>query len=320
MTKTIYIFIGLILFQIFIIILLAFKIISKQKIAFKKVVISSISKESITLLPRENLKYFYEPRENIVIEDGADWNPNIVKYTINSDALNERFEYSVNKPERTFRIISLGDSFTFGLSVDTKNNWTEVLEDKLNNYIKRCKKIEKIEIINLGVHGYDIPYEVERYRIRGTKYDADMILWMLFDPLRIKENMTPIINTCTSKLSYQKDVLKYIDCWIESQNLLIRKIGKPKITSFLTEKFQSIFKYFDKNIIVLDFLNNHNQILSNINKIKILNNFKIAKYLVYGEKNNKYYLYDGHPNKEGHIVIAEDVYGYLTKNKLIPCD
>ncbi len=315
-----YLILGLIILQIIVIGFLSFKIFQKQKNVLGKTSVSTISKDSINFIFTDNLKYFYEPRENIIIEDDTVWNPDIARYTINSDALNERFEYPLNKTKATFRIIALGDSFTYGLGVNTKDNWTEVLEENLNNYVKKCKKTKKIEVINLGVHGYDIQYEVERYRIRGVKYEPDMILWMLFDPLRIKEYMTPTINTCTSGLSYSKDVLQYKDCWVKSQDILIDKLGKSMIESFLKEKFQSIFKYFNKNVVVLDFLNNHNQILSSVSKIKIFSDFKIAKYLVYGDKKNEYYLYDGHPNQNGHIIIAEDVFNYLIKNKLLPCN
>lgn len=314
MKKKVFIFI--ILSQFVLIIFLFFQIKNKTNNTLG-ISINTIRSKDIQISVSNGLKYFYEPKANTTIEEHKDWLPNVVKYTINSDSLNERFDYQIKKSEDTYRIITLGDSFTYGLSVSTADNWTEILEDKLNKECK-IKKFKKIEVINLGVDGYDIPYEVERYRKRGIKYNPDMILWMLFDPIRIKEYMTPIINAC--QLTYEKDPLKYIDCWVKSEDLLIKKLGKPKIISFLKEKFQSISKYFNKNVVVLDFLNNHNSILNNINKIKILNNFKIAKYLVYGERDNKYYLYDGHPNQAGHKKIAEDVFEYLTKNKLIPCN
>ena len=66
-----------------------------------------------------------------VIEKVNEWGPNKGTYTINNDSLNERFNYSENKDKNTFRIITLGASYTYGLYVDTKNNWTEILEDIL---------------------------------------------------------------------------------------------------------------------------------------------------------------------------------------------
>src|SRR4030067_1940185 len=41
-----------------------------------------------------NLKYFYEPKAKNTIIEKPDWLDNSATYTINSDTLNERFEYS----------------------------------------------------------------------------------------------------------------------------------------------------------------------------------------------------------------------------------
>ena len=58
----------------------------------------------------------------------------------------------IKKNKDTFRIITLGDSFTFGMYINTKDNWTELLEDKLNSDMG-CKNISMFEVINLGVGG-----------------------------------------------------------------------------------------------------------------------------------------------------------------------
>ena len=131
-------------------------------------------------------------------------------YNINSDTFNERFDYEINKDDKTFRIITLGDSFTFGYIVDTKNNWTELLEDKLNQL--HCANFDKIEVINLGVVGYDIQYSVERFKLRGKKYNPDLVLWLLKgdDFQEIKEIVQPKwnkMNSEWSKLSVLDNVL-----------------------------------------------------------------------------------------------------------------
>ena len=36
--------------------------------------------------------------------------------------------------------------------------------------------------------------------------------------------------------------------------------------------------------------------------------------------NNNLYLPDGHPSKEGHNVIANDLFKYIINNKIIPCN
>src|SRR3989338_6577069 len=38
------------------------------------------------------------------------------------------------------------------------------------------------------------------------------------------------------------------------------------------------------------------------------------------ENSDYYFLNDGHPTEKGYQIIAEDLFKYLTKNKIIPCN
>jgi lysophospholipase L1-like esterase len=115
--------------------------------------------------------------------------PSQAKYTINKDTLNERYDYSVKKQPGVFRIMTIGDSFTYGLYTNTDRNWTELLEDKLNADL-RCQKSRKVEVINLAVNGYDITYTVERFLKRGIKYNPDLVIW----PIRSFKKLNEEIN------------------------------------------------------------------------------------------------------------------------------
>ena len=128
----------------------------------------------------DGLHYFYELIPNVELKSQHPFLPpgNYLTIVHNSDSLNERFEYSVEKPAGTYRIIALGDSFTFGALVDTKDNYPEQLEDLLNNEL-RCKNIGHFEVINLGVYGYDLWYSAERFLKRGEKYNPDLVLWFV---------------------------------------------------------------------------------------------------------------------------------------------
>ncbi len=103
-----------------------------------------------------NLKYFYEPKPDNSEIWKPDWLGKEIKNQINSDTLNDR-EYGAEfkKSDGTYRIITLGDSFTYGLYVDTYDSYPKVLESILNSRLS-CKNISKFEVVNLGVYAYDI--------------------------------------------------------------------------------------------------------------------------------------------------------------------
>ena len=126
-----------------------------------------------------NLRYYYELQPNSQKEEDFSYMrlSGSVIHTINADGLNEGREYAVKAPPRTFRIISLGDSFTEGAFVETDKNYSQVLEHMLNTQL-RCRNVDQYEVINLGVAGYDMQYNLERFKRKGMKYNPDLvILW-----------------------------------------------------------------------------------------------------------------------------------------------
>jgi hypothetical protein len=79
-----------------------------------------------------DFKHYAALKQSISPDEERFWDHTRAYYTFNQDGLNERYDYNTTKPDGIFRIITLGDSFTFGHFVDTKDNWTERLEDLLN--------------------------------------------------------------------------------------------------------------------------------------------------------------------------------------------
>ena len=71
------------------------------------------------------------------------------KTYINSKGLRDK-EYKIPKPDNTFRIIGLGDSVTFGASIDQNDTFLNLIEHELNNYYDK-----NIEVLNAGVSAYN---------------------------------------------------------------------------------------------------------------------------------------------------------------------
>jgi len=163
------ILIWIVLFELVVVAFLAVRIyLNQSKVLGETVSMNPINKDELIFSEEGNLKYFYERKPNSIDSKKQEWLPNNYDYeiTINAESLNERFDYSSDKPQDVFRIITIGDSFTYGKYVNTKENYPERLEDLLNKELK-CQNIKRFEVINLGMGGYDIEYSVHRFKIRG---------------------------------------------------------------------------------------------------------------------------------------------------------
>lgn len=68
-----------------------------------------------------------------------------------------------------YRILFLGDSFTCGYGVEKNEEFTDLLEKRLN-----------VDIINCGVIGFDIPHQVRYYKTQGKLLKPDLVVYAMF--------------------------------------------------------------------------------------------------------------------------------------------
>lgn len=76
----------------------------------------------------------------------------------------------LRKPAGINRIVSVGDSFTFGVDVGEFENFSALLNQH-----------EGLQVLNMGVPGYGIDQSYLKYREHGAKYEADTILFGIYD-------------------------------------------------------------------------------------------------------------------------------------------
>lgn len=303
--------------------------VNKNKTA--KISINSISKSSQIFPKVDNFNFFYEPAPNtnqIVYLKWMGLNYN-VNNLINADGLNQLSNYSILKPESVYRIITLGDSFTYGQNVNTKDNYPSQLEKKLN-YNLKCKNISKIQVINLGVGGYDISYSVERYKLKGKKYNPDLILWLFDgdDLYRINEKLIPksLKNLSDEKASgeYQKLIKNgiYYKAWTDAENYIINGYGgKDAMLEIAAKNLIRINDFYNGPLVAITFPYPITD-QGSLNTIKNFIDQHGHSYFFNGLTNiwqEKLSLPDGHPSTKGYAVIVDDVYNFLTKNDIIPC-
>ena len=106
----------------------------------------------------------FKVKPNLVTDKGD------ILIKTNSDGLRDR-EYG-EKANNTFRILLLGDSFTFDVGNDLKDSYGRLLERKLNSYNTNIK----FEVVNAGVFGYDTIQELDLFMRLRKKYNPDLVL------------------------------------------------------------------------------------------------------------------------------------------------
>lgn len=312
----------IVLVELIVAIYLGFLIYSKKNKVLGEVSVTPIDKETISYSADDKLEFFYEPNPNRVFTDTSSWLNGEVSYSINADALNERYEYQPDKGSAQYRILTLGDSFTYGEGANTEQNYPEVLEDLFG---ARCSG-QKIEVINLGVGGYDIAYSVQRYKERGQKYTPDLALWLLKDDdfYQVFEYMAPIIQEYNernqmfseNKLSPQEynDMIKTIN------DEYLKLHTQAESIQYGMDAMYSLTDIYNGKLLVFTFPTTNSSIKN------IMNNFsKTSEDVYYFEDiRNLYSLTkvhpDGHPTAEGYRMIAEDLFTYLTDSGLVSCN
>lgn len=289
-------------------------------------IVTTIPSAETTHLNDEEFEYYYKFQPGSWKEK-PDWLPYSVTYHINKDGLREFENYPIDKSDNTFRIITLGDSLTYGQQVNGADVWTEKLEKQLNEMQIGCG-FDKFEVINLGMPGFDVQYIVKHYKDLGQKYSPNLILWFETGHgfLRHNELTKPIVDKCFQKNSSKlpTDSLSMVDydiyneCFNEASLEIIEEYGQTELDQLLYDEYDKFFglAHTDRTVIFFSFLPENNisflervrQKHPELTYIRLLP--KITRDMV---------LPDGHPTVKTHQLIANQVTEYLT-DKFFSCD
>jgi lysophospholipase L1-like esterase len=82
-------------------------------------------------------------------------------------------EFEPAKPAGTFRILSLGDSRTFGWGLSETETYSAQLQELLRS---RPGNSNRIEVINAGVNGWSFPQMLVYFRDIGRQYQPDLVI------------------------------------------------------------------------------------------------------------------------------------------------
>ena len=282
---------------------------------------ANLNNKNLVFSKNGELAYSFEPEANTSDTDSPEWLGYTAKYTYNSDGLNERFNYPIDKPADTFRIITLGASYVFGLYVNTPENFSELLEEELNKF--SCSDYKKIEVINLGFPAYDIRYSVERYIRKGQKYNPDLLLWLLYDDnfIRVNEYILPI-----EKKFEEEGVPVYnpANHTYERNRRAIMEFNSQysleTILNYQRDSLSLLNKYYTGKLIIAYFPTMKKEYKNLINEF-ISTRKDITDYNEMTDVRNlsEYSFPDGHPNRKGHEIIEKDLFKVITGTVLSSC-
>ncbi len=251
--------------------------------------------------------------------------PTTVK--INSHGFRD-YEYPTDKPNNTFRIITLGDSYTFGQGVELNETYPKILERLLNERNDGLK----YEVLNFGVGGYNVAEKVEVLSYKAIKFDPDLVIFQYLDDDILnwtefrqieKEKMQEYaqkINKNVSELTGLQEQMVHLNTYRE----YLRKLK--------TERFDKTWKIVEKSFERLASITQNKTVLlladgdelqlSRLDKIcqtygwpilhkkEFLQKFPEEKLIIHPK--------DPHPTAFANSLIAKEIYKKLILKNLLP--
>lgn len=100
------------------------------------------------------------------------WNGNA--FTTNTHGMRDR-EYSLAKPEGTYRIALLGPSHVMGNGVADQETFESLVEQRLNEELAGTAR-RKFEILNFAVDGFTLPQQLAMLEDRVLQFAPDMVI------------------------------------------------------------------------------------------------------------------------------------------------
>jgi len=274
--------------------------------------------------PIDGLLYYYNIQPGITVEEQPPWGGSPVSHRINNQGQNDPFDHPIIKPPGTYRMLALGDSFTFGQYVPTEKNYPSRLLSAIRQHMT-CGLTP--EMINLGVPGYDIQYAVQHYISHGKQYQPDMVVWLLkdddFDDIQEFTLMQKV--RVEAEASASGRTAEYTEKYgiffpevmaVEELKSTYSESAIMKLQRSYLDKLAAA--YTGKLVIVTfqDMNQEYKRMLAAYARDRP--NTWIADILTYKHTSN-WRFPDGHPTAEGYDQMAHATAAYLRTSVVHPC-
>jgi len=252
-------------------------------------------------------------------------------------------EHTIQKPDNTFRIMFVGDSFTEAWGVPFEKGFPQILTNMLNQSARN----KHYEPIICAKWGHNTKEELRTYKTKCAQFNPDLIIigYVLNDAegektskerkeflysLRIKKPKGILLKAYNHLAIYRffhlrKEYIRIRTAWIKGYDKIYSGSQSLLQTQQALIEFKRIADANNQKLVVallptLDYeLNDNNPF---IKYYKIMLNFLrqngINACYVYPYFNGKNTIelqvnpgYDSHPNEEGHRIIAKAIYECL---------
>jgi hypothetical protein len=244
-----------------------------------------------------------EMSENAIRNNKTKITLDSVNYYVNN--LGARGEWGITNNSNAFTIAFFGCSFTFGVGIDEKDIFVNLVKDKLN-----ISTDKELEIINLGYPGASIAKCSRLFKYITNVKKIDVAIFLFPTHLRdefiynnengnssyinLIPNAKPTIKNNTWELFYEL---------MDDRNLMYRAIKDIDMIDNICElkKIKSFYSSWDYDTYL-----QINELISNKNKI-----MPVFRFLENENKNNLYARDGQHPGLESHSFFSNQIAEHL---------
>lgn len=264
------------------------------------------------------------------------------------------YEHTEEKPPGVFRILGIGDSYTFGMRVNFEDIYLTRLEHRLNEPYPT----KRYEVINMGVPGYGTIEELRLLKKKGLLYQPDLVIvgYVLNDaehPLSehlYKKKIQALVTTesdYSKKLREISQFYRYIyflyfwgikgrdldrDSYLASLYSAETNPYLHDVNKALAQMIQLVKQQNGQVLVVLFPIFSPDpreeerfaparhliQTICQNSGAFFLDMYPFFRDVLKSGKAKHYWAtpFDAHPNKEAHAIIAEQIFKVISEGKL----
>jgi hypothetical protein len=161
---------------------------------------------------------------------------------INSDGFRD-LEHAVAKPEGTYRVAVIGDSYVEALQVGRDETFANYIPTAMAN----CPNLDgrRVEVLTFGVSGYSTAQELLMLRAKVWKYSPDMVLLAVTTNNDITDNSRYFKKTPIPYYEVRDGQLTLDDSFLSDRVFVRRNSSLTRLGTWLMDHLRFVQAYTD---------------------------------------------------------------------------